>query len=891
MELVSAALAQAPETRESYLRSACRYDPDLYCEVEERVLWEVRMEGFMTQSVMETLELLDRPFEPGELVAGRFRLLNEVGRGGMGVVYEAYDQKLDRRVAMKTAVRGHDNRLPPEARAAREVSHFNVCKVYELHSTQTKHREVEFLIMEFIEGETLSARLRRTGPLPPEQHRDIARQICAGLAQAHRQGVVHGDLKSGNIILAETPEGGTRAVITDFGLASLNAPAEQERGRDPLRGSVDYMAPELFSGARPSTASDLYALGVVLHEMLTGKTTAPATESTLPQNASTLTLPQPFPRRVMQRRHQKLPRPWRAIVARCLEVRPEDRFSSAEEIIGGMDRRQERRKWLLAIPAIAAVAAIAVAIAGAFNYGGMAPPGNVRLAVLPFESDAGNRPLTDGLLEEASKRLRRVKARGMRFTVIPLADALQNKVDRPEKAAKLLGATHILTGKLRWDGGRALVQASLVDAQSHLPLKEWEGEYQREKLRDLPVALAGMVTGTLRLPPLAVAQAVNAVAYADFTSGVGLLQRNAVDAALPLLERAVKADADSPLTHARLAEAQMLKYRLTNDATWLNRAIVSLGNARQHNPDVAEVWFVSGMINASAGAYETARDDLRRGLEIEPQNGAGWRQLGRIYQESNHFTDALAAYQKGVEAQPGLFQNYQGLCSLYSDLGNYQEGIPQCLKLVAMASDFPAAHLQLAIAYGNWGRYVDAETEARAALKLDPTSVLAFQVLATALAFQGRYTESIFYSHQAINTGAATHLLYLNLGQTLRWAKLPHEASDAYRKGVALAEAELTKNSRDGRVRSRLAYLCARLNERSRAENEAGLAQQYSPGSVEVIRYLVMTYEALGERDHALALAQKAPDEALRRLSRSPEMADLRADSRFQVLMKSHQIF
>ena len=345
----------------------------------------------------------------------------------------------------------------------------------------------------------------------------------------------------------------------------------------------------------------------------------------------------------------------------------------------------------------------------------------------------------------------------MRFTVIPLSDAVKNKVDRPEKAAKLLGATHILTGNLRWEGGRALVQASLVDAQSHLPLKEWSGEYQAEKVRDMPVALAGMVIGTLRLPPLAAAQAVNAVAYADFTSGVGLLQRNSVDSALPLLERAVKADADSPLTHARLAEAQILKYQLTNDATWLNRAIVSLGNARQHNPDVAEVWFVSGMINESAGAYEIARDDLRRGLEIEPQNGAGWRHLGRIYRDSNHFTDALAAYQKGVEVQPGHFKNYQGLCALYSDSGTYQEGIPQCLKLVAMAPDFPAAHLQLAAAYLNWGRYVEAETESRAALKLDPTSALAFQFLAAVLAIQGRYTESISYSQQALNTGFATH--------------------------------------------------------------------------------------------------------------------------------------
>jgi tetratricopeptide (TPR) repeat protein/TolB-like protein len=575
-------------------------------------------------------------------------------------------------------------------------------------------------------------------------------------------------------------------------------------------------------------------------------------------------------------------------VARCLEPLPENRFSSADEII---DKLDGQRKWRVAVPAIAAVAVIAAVMVGAVTYNVNSRLENVRLAVLPFETDAGNRAFTDGLVDDASKRLRRVKGRSIRFTVIPLSDAVQNRVDGPEKAARLLGATHILTGSMRWNGGRALVQALLSDARTHLPLRQWSGEYQAEKLRDMAIALAGMVTGALQLPPLAVAVTVNTGAYADFTSGVGLLQRNAVDGALPLLERAVKADPDSPLTHARLAEAQILKYQLTNDATWLNRAIMSFGNARQRNPDAAEVWFVSGMINESAGAYERARDDVRRGLEIEPENGDGWRYLGRVYQKSNRLTDALAAYQKGVAVQPGHFKNYQGLCSLYSDLGNYQEGIPLCLKLVALAPDFPAAHLQLAVAYGNWGRYVEAENEAREALKLSPGSVLAFQVLATILAYQGRYTESVSYSQQAIDSGYSTHLIYLNLGATLRWAKLPDEAGDAFRKGVTLAEAELAKNSLDGRIRARLAYMCALLHERSRAENEAALAQQNSAGSVEVDRYLVMTYEALGERDQALAVAQRAPEEALRRLSRSPDMANLREDSRFQVLMKSNHIY
>ena len=344
MELVSAALEQAPETRESYLRSACSDDSDLYSEVEERVLWEERMEGFMTQSVIETLELLDRPFELGELVAGRFRLLNEVGRGGMGVVYEAYDQKLDRRVAMKTAVRGHDNRLPPEARAAREVSHFNVCKVYELHSTQTKHGEVEFLIMEFIEGETLSARLRRAGPLPPEQHRDIALQICAGLAQAHRQGVVHGDLKSGNIILTETPEGGTRAVITDFGLASFNAPGEQELARGPLRGSVRLYGAGAVFGRAPKYGFRPVCLGrgatrdADRQDTGAGEGFHARPKREYADAAADVSTPRPCTGGVRSCRA-----PWRAIVARCLEVRPEDRFSSADEIIDESGLRQQRK--------------------------------------------------------------------------------------------------------------------------------------------------------------------------------------------------------------------------------------------------------------------------------------------------------------------------------------------------------------------------------------------------------------------------------------------------------------------------------------------------------------------------------------------------------------------
>src|SRR5258706_3348184 len=146
-------------------------------------------------------------FTPGSLVGERFRIVRELGQGGMGVVYEAVDEKLDRSVALKCAKAGHRNRLPPEARAAREVSHFNVCKVHDLHTVATSEGDADFLSMEFIEGETLAARIRRSGPLPPAEAPPIARPICAGVAPAPPQGGIYGGLQGGTNSLPQQTAG------------------------------------------------------------------------------------------------------------------------------------------------------------------------------------------------------------------------------------------------------------------------------------------------------------------------------------------------------------------------------------------------------------------------------------------------------------------------------------------------------------------------------------------------------------------------------------------------------------------------------------------------------------------------------------------------------------
>ncbi len=205
-------------------------------------------------------------FLPGRLVASRYRIIALLGKGGMGEVYRADDLTLGQAVAMKFLPdeAGHDEamleRFRNEVRMARRVSHPNVCRVYDVGEIDGQ----TFFTMEYVDGEDLASLLRRIGRLPPDKALDIARHLCAGLAAAHAKGVLHRDLKPANIML----DGRGQVVITDFGLAGI---ADDIRGQEVRSGTPAYMSPEQLAGKEVSMRSDIYALGLVLYEVFTGK--------------------------------------------------------------------------------------------------------------------------------------------------------------------------------------------------------------------------------------------------------------------------------------------------------------------------------------------------------------------------------------------------------------------------------------------------------------------------------------------------------------------------------------------------------------------------------------------------------------------------------------------
>jgi tetratricopeptide (TPR) repeat protein/tRNA A-37 threonylcarbamoyl transferase component Bud32 len=805
----------------------------------------------------------DDPVQTGETLAGRFRVLRRIAEGGMGVVYEAFDEKLKRRIALKCARGHHGRRLSPEVRLATELTHPNICKIYEIHSAEAVRGPVEFLTMEFLDGPTLAHRLV-TGSLPKAEARTIALQLCAGLAEAHRRVVVHGDLKAGNIILTRDSDGSLRTVITDFGLAR-GEPARGARG-----GSPGYMAPELYSGRRTTIASDIYALGVILHELACGyrpSQRAAMAATTVEETQSSTPSTQDVSESLSYGQLPPLNSDWDPVIETCLQTDPTKRYKDAGEVLRALGPSRLRVPLLLS----AAAAVLAVIVAVATYLIATAPGQTVRLDVAVAAGPA---------LAPEARKLQDAALRELAHLKNTRQTALAAGPTRPKS-----NATHRLLAELSQTADKVTLHAVVQDLHSAAPVIDWSGRYSPNQLWYAPVALAGLVSQVFHLPALKTYTTVNQAALGAYTRAIGLLKDDSkIDEAAQAFQTAATLDPDSVLPFAGLAEVYRRRFFLSGNRDWLAEASAALEQAELRNPDCAEVHSIAALLENDNNRRERGLTRIRRAVEFQPPHPDAFRRLGQFYQHNGQFAEALDAYTQCRRLAPEDFRVYQDLGNLYSGHSEFEQASKFFEKAVELAPDRVVLRALLAASYQDQGRFNEAETQLREALKYQQSPDAMVQ-LGHVLMYEKRDRDAVPLLSSAAGLEHGDPFAWLYLGLAYERTGQPGAARDAFQKGRAAAERQVSEVPSNGYNHALLSYLCAQTGLPRRAEVEAAEAVQLSPQHNDTLWMAALAYERAGNRAAALKTLEHSPRPMLEDLRRWPEAAALTADPRFSVLL------
>jgi eukaryotic-like serine/threonine-protein kinase len=614
--LFEVALEKAPTERSSFLASAA-HDPEVRREVDRLLAHHVESGGLLSSPAIPKnppppAAASNHSFATGDLVAGRFRIARFLARGGMGEVYEAEDTELHERVALKS-IRSellHDvrvlDRFKREVHLARKVTHPNVCRIFDLfrHSstsaTDSNASSVVFVAMELLEGETLAEFLRQQPRLSAEEARPIALQMASGLGAAHAAGVLHRDFKPGNVLLVPGAKR-VRAVITDFGLAlrsnqdvSLGASIT---GAGEVLGTPAYMSPEQVEGKDLTPASDVYALGLVLYQMVTGTR---AFEDATPLSMAVRRIKEdPAPLRALV---PDLDRRWESAIMKCLQRDPKNRFQSGDEVAEALrgeasprgERGSDLKIWMGTIALVLAVVASIVLVqrirhrAPAQNEASITSSIAARpsIAVLPFHNLSG-RTDTEWVSTALPEMLTAELAAGEKLRTFPGENIARASTDlgltgkqtlAPDTLAhlrKYLGSDYVVLGSYLDQGGASEAQVRidlwLQNAKTGELAATISEKGSESALDDLATRAGADLRRKLGLGNITPGEA--AVVQASLPSNPeavhlyseGLAKLRVVDAlaARDLLQRAVAADPNYALGHSALADAwQAMGYDL-----------------------------------------------------------------------------------------------------------------------------------------------------------------------------------------------------------------------------------------------------------------------------------------------------------------------------------------
>ena len=832
----------------------------------------------------------------------------------MGVVWLAEDSRLHRKVALKTVKTADADtsegrqRLMREARAAAALNHPHIATVHDVLDLDGQ----VIVVFEYVEGDTLAARLQRGSMAVPEVI-EISWQLADALAAAHAQGVIHRDLKPSNVVLG--PDG--RAVVLDFGIARLVAAGADASASVPgtvgvgLVGTPGYAAPEQYLSRNVDGRADLYALGVMIFEMITGRRPFPSNDAVqlaaavLRDDAPPLTVP-----------GLRVPPKLEALVARLLQRDPHKRPSSGDDVLVELSPLRDiessplaRRTVLLRRPVptkAIATAAIALAVVTAIVLR-LQWPGTTRsrgpaspvVAVLPLTNmsgDAANDYLGAGLAESLITSLASVPA----VTVLSRAAVEESRQQNPDRASfvRALDASYVVTGSVQSVSDRLRVTLNLERPDASVA---W-GRTVEGPTRDLfslQTQLAAGLTEAINEQspssetprPAALSTASDAAQLAYWKGRAHLDQRDlagSIQSALQEFESAVASDPRFAIAYAGLADAQWSMYTQTNDKVWAQRAVDSTTTAVKLEPDRPSVRFIAALTLHRSGRFAEAQAEVERALALQPTYEDAIRLYGTVLMRQGEVERGMAEFKKAMAIRPNAVVSYSDMGTALYTAGRYPEALAAFEKAIALS---PGSSINLSRA-GATAQQMGDTTRALAfyerANAIQPRAE-TFSNMGTIYYGLGDYEKAARAYEGALlirPLGAITHR---NLGDAYRHLGRGAAARKAYRQAVVRTEAEVSVSPSDARAIARLAVYQAKAGDDAGARKSLRRAEELTPTDGQVLQRAGVVHTLAGRTRQALdaierAIAGGVPPSVI---AAEEDLERLRAEPRFAAMVKT----